>query len=175
MQFFETPIQGAYRVELDRRGDDRGFFARAFCQQEFEVPGIRHEILQANFSRSLVQGTLRGMHYQRGEHAETKVVRCTYGRIFDALVDLRPDSPSYKQWYGLELSRESGTALVIPEGCAHGFLTLEPECDVMYLVTANYAPEHEAGVRWNDPAFGIEWPIAPALISDRDQAHPDFK
>ena len=175
MKFHETPIAGAWRIELTRFGDERGFFARGFCRELFEAKGVTASIAQANLSRSQKIGTLRGLHFQLDEHAETKIVRCTHGRVWDCLVDLREDSPTFRQWYGADLSRESGDALVVPEGCAHGFITLEEDSDVFYMVTSAYSPEYESGVRWNDPAFGIQWPIEPMVISDRDRAWPDVE
>ncbi|MGF1453004.1 MAG: dTDP-4-dehydrorhamnose 3,5-epimerase [Opitutales bacterium] len=174
MLFHELPLLGAYRLELDKKGDERGFFARAFCQREFAEHGLNANLAQANVSFSAQVGTLRGLHYQLPPHAENKIVRCTRGRLWDVLVDIRPDSPTFGQWHGEELTPDNRTILYVPEGFAHGFITLEPDTEIFYLVTAFYAPEHERGIRWNDPKFAIEWPREPAVLSNRDQQHPDF-
>jgi dTDP-4-dehydrorhamnose 3,5-epimerase len=167
-------IHGAYIIELEKRGDSRGFFARQFCQKELEKAGVSFQLAQANTSFSADKGTLRGMHYQLGEAAETKIVRCIQGAIWDCVLDLRPDSPTFGQWFGAELSAENRRAMLVPKGCAHGFLSLTEDSEILYLVDAFYTPELERGVRWNDPRFAIEWPFAPNIISERDQKHPDF-
>lgn len=174
MKFHSTPVKDAYLVELEKRGDERGFFARLFCAKEFEEHGITQNFVQANNSLSADKGTLRGMHYQLGEAAETKVVRCIRGSLYDVVLDIRPDSPTFGKWYGHELTAENRLMMVVPEGCAHGFLTLEDDTEAFYLVSAYYSPELERGIRWNDPKFQIEWPIEPEIISDKDQKHPDF-
>lgn len=174
MRFVPTPIAGVVRVEAEPHSDDRGLFARLHCPEEFAAAGIAFAPAQTSVSRNPRAGTLRGMHYQAAPHAETKLVRVTAGRVFDVAVDLRPDSPTYRQWTGCELSAENLTALYIAEGIAHGFLTLEPDTDVQYQIAPAYRPGHDAGVRWNDPAFGIAWPASPALISERDAGYPDF-
>lgn len=174
MKFEETPLRGAFLIDLEPRGDDRGFFARAFCAKEFEAHGLETRIVQANVSRNVKKGTLRGMHYQRPPKAEVKMVRCVTGAVFDVIVDLRPSSPTYLRWFGIELTRESGRMLYVPHGFAHGYQALTDDSDVLYLVSEFYAPDHEAAVRWDDPAFGIRWPIADPLLSPKDRALPDF-
>ncbi|MEE2714403.1 MAG: dTDP-4-dehydrorhamnose 3,5-epimerase [Verrucomicrobiota bacterium] len=175
MIYQKTIIEGAWLVELNRLGDDRGFFARAWCREEFENRGITVDLRQANMSFSAKAGTLRGMHFQRGEDAEMKLVRCVRGAIFDVVLDLRKGSPTFGRWEGVELTAENRRMLVVPEGCAHGFQTLVGDSEVFYLVSAAYAPESEGGVRWDDPAFGIKWPLPVSEISAKDAAHPDFR
>ena len=174
MQFTETRIKGAYVVDIKKISDDRGFFGRSYCKKEFENLGINKPIVQVNVSANKKKGTLRGLHMQVEPAAETKLVRCTRGAIFDVLVDLRPDSETFLQWVGVELNARDYTMLYIPEGCAHGYLTLEDDTDVMYQVTAYYTPEAEKGFRWNDPTFNIDWPLEPVVISSKDQAQPLF-
>jgi dTDP-4-dehydrorhamnose 3,5-epimerase len=174
MKFIETPLKGAFVIELEKRGDERGFFARTFCKKEFEANGLNNEIVQINNSLSKDKGTLRGMHYQLSPKSEDKIVRCIKGSLFDVIIDLRPDSETFKKWFGTELSAENRNMLVVPKGFAHGFITLEENTEAFYLVTEYYSPEHERGVRYNDPAFGIKWPIEPIVISDKDKNHPDF-
>ena len=175
MIFQKTIIEGAWLVELNRLGDDRGFFARTWCREEFENRGITVDLRQANMSFSAKAGTLRGMHFQYGEDAEMKLVRCVRGAIFDVVLDLRKGSPTFGRWEGVELTAENRRMLVVPEGCAHGFQTLVGDSEVFYLVSAAYAPESEGGVRWDDPAFGIKWPLPVSEISAKDAAHPDFR
>jgi dTDP-4-dehydrorhamnose 3,5-epimerase len=175
MQFTETGIPGVILLDLDPVSDERGSFARLQCPQEFAAAGYPLSPVQTSLSRNPQTGTLRGMHYQPAPWAETKVVRVVRGRIFDVAVDLRRGSPSHWHWTGAELSAENGRALIIPEGVAHGFITLEPDTDVLYQISPAYQPGHEAGVRWNDPAFGIKWPLQPSLISERDAAYPDYR
>jgi len=174
MRFTESHIPGAYQVDLDRREDERGFFARAWCAQEFARHGLNPHVEQLNVGFSRRKGTLRGMHFQRQPHAECKAVRCIRGRIFDVAVDLRPDSPGYRRWFGTELSAENGRMLVIPEGCAHGYLTLVDDSEILYTTSCAYAPDCAGGVRWDDPAFGIDWPFDPVVLSDQDARWPDF-
>lgn len=174
MKFVPTPIAGVVRVEAQPHPDDRGLFARLHCPDEFAAAGIAFAPAQTSVSRNPRAFTLRGLHYQAAPHAETKLVRVTRGRVFDVAVDLRPDSATYRQWTAAELSADNLAALLIPEGVAHGFLTLEPDTDVFYQIAPAYRPGHDAGVRWNDPAFGIVWPATPTLISDRDAGYPDF-
>lgn len=174
MIFSETQLPGAYVIELEKRGDARGFFARAFCQREFAAHGLMTHIAQTNVSFSQTRGTLRGMHYQAAPYAEAKLVRCTRGSILDVIVDLRPESPACKKWLGVELTAANYRMLYVPEGFAHGFITLEDCVEVTYQVSQFYTPEAERGVRWDDPAFGIEWPLAPAVISDKDSHWPDY-
>lgn len=174
MRFVPTPIAGVVRVEAEPHVDERGLFARLHCPEAFAAAGIAFEPAQTSLSRNPTSGTLRGMHFQAAPHAEAKLVRVTRGRVFDVAVDLRPDSPTYRQWTGAELSAENLVGLYIGEGMAHGFLTLEPDTDVVYQIAPAYRPGHDAGVRWDDPAFGIAWPMAPVLISARDAGYPDF-
>jgi dTDP-4-dehydrorhamnose 3,5-epimerase len=174
MLFKETRIKGAFVVELEKRGDDRGFFARAFCRKEFEAQGLVFNPVQANIGASRLRGTLRGLHYQARPHEEKKLVRCTAGAVFDVIVDLRPVSPSYRKWFGVELTPENHKMLYVPEGCAHGYLTLADRTELFYLVSEFYAPGAERGIRWNDPAFGVEWPVRPLVMSEKDAGWPDF-
>ena len=174
MQFTETAIKGAFLVDINKIKDERGFFGRTFCKKEFEDLGLQGNMLQTNMSSNPVKGTLRGLHMQLIPFSESKLVRCTRGTIFDVMVDLRPDSDSYLNWLGFELTATSGRMVYIPEGCAHGYLTLEPDTDVMYQVSQNYTPQAERGFLWNDPAFHIQWPLEPTLISVKDQSHPVF-
>jgi dTDP-4-dehydrorhamnose 3,5-epimerase len=173
--FTETELPGAFLVDLERREDERGFFARAWCADEFGEHGLNARLVQANLSFNDVKGTLRGMHFQREPAAEAKVIRCTRGSIFDAIVDLRSDSPTFKRWIGVDLSAENRRALYVPEGFAHGYQTLEPETETFYLVSEYYTPSAEGGVRWDDPVFGIEWPDPSSpILSPKDANWPDF-
>jgi dTDP-4-dehydrorhamnose 3,5-epimerase len=175
MRFTETEIAGVVVAEIQPRSDERGFFARLHCPEEFAAAGHPFVPAQTSLSRNPHRGTLRGLHYQPAPHAEVKLVRCVRGRIFDVAVDLRPDSPTHRRWTAAELSAENARALLIPEGVAHGFLTLEADTDVLYQIAPKFEPGREAGVRWNDPAFAIAWPFPPMLISDRDAAYPDYE
>jgi dTDP-4-dehydrorhamnose 3,5-epimerase len=172
MIFTETALPGAFLIDLERIGDDRGFFARALCAEEFAEHGLKMDIVQANVSYSADRGTLRGLHYQEAPHAEVKMIRCIRGRIFDVMVDVRPDASTYLQWVGVELSDESRRMAYVPEGFAHGFLTLTDDCEVFYPVTAAYTPEAERGLRYDDPALGIEWPSEVRVVSEKDRAWP---
>lgn len=174
MIFSPTPLAGAHVVELEQRDDDRGFFARVFCQEEFEVHGLNPNIAQCSISFNRRRGTLRGMHYQAAPYAEAKLVRCTQGAIWDVIVDLRPDSPSFKRWHGVELSAANRRALYVPEGLAQGFVTLADNSEVFYVMSQSYRPDAARGVRWDDPAFGITWPIADPHLSERDRDLPRF-
>lgn len=174
MRFTETPIPGAWVIEPDTFPDERGLFARVFCGEEFARRGLNPEIAQANASFSPARGTLRGMHYQAAPKAEVKLVRCTAGTIFDVVLDLRPDSPAFRRWHGEVLSAANRRMLYVPEGCAHGLLTLADATEVAYLISRAYAPEQARGVRWDDPAFGIAWPEPVRLIGERDRTYPDF-
>jgi dTDP-4-dehydrorhamnose 3,5-epimerase len=174
MRFHETPLNGAYLIELERRGDDRGFFARFFCEKEFAAAGAETRFVQINNSLSARKGTLRGMHYQLAPSAEVKVVRCLKGSLYDVIADLRPDSPTFGQWFGAELNSENRLMMYVPRGCAHGLLTLADDTEALYLVSDPYAPDRERGMRFDDPWLGIEWPIAPVEISPKDRAWPDF-
>lgn len=175
MIFRETPLPGAYIIEVDRRVDARGFFARIWCSDEFSTHGLKTDLVQCNLSWSERRGTLRGMHYQTEPFRETKLVRCVRGAIFDAIIDLRTDSSTFKQWFGVELTAESRAAIYVPEGFAHGVQTLTDDTEIVYFVTAPYSAEHESGVRWNDPTFGIEWPVRDAIVSEKDAQIPDFR
>lgn len=172
MVFKETAVNGAYLVELDPRGDIRGFFARAWCSKEFGTQGLRPNMVQANTSFNKYKGTLRGLHYQTHPKPEAKFMRCIRGRIYDVLVDLRPESPSFKKWVGVDLTAENRLALYIPEQCAHGYLALEDNSEVLYLVSELYSPECERGIRYDDPAIKIDWPISIEHISEKDLAWP---
>ena len=175
MIFKKARIPGVYFLEPERLTDERGFFARMWCQTEFTEHGIDPRIVQCNLSFNPHKGTMRGMHYQRAPREETKIVRCTMGAIFDVALDLRRDSATFKQWVGAPLTAENREMLVIPSGCAHGYLTLTDNTEVFYQMSASYAPTHGAGVRWNDPAFGIHWPGDVTMIADRDRDYPDFQ
>lgn len=175
MIFKETNIKGAFIIEIKRIEDERGFFGRSFCQTEMKQHGLEETIAQINMSSNKKKGTLRGLHYQEAPFEETKLVRCTRGSLFDVLVDLRIESDTYLQWFGLELSADSYRMLYIPKGCAHGFLTLEDNTDIMYLTSQFYAPGAEKGLLWNDPAFNIKWPIEPIVISEKDKNQPLFE
>ena len=175
MRFSETKLSGAYVVELDRHEDERGFFARTFCEREFAEHGLPVRFPQCNLSRNTRKGTLRGMHYEAPPSAESKLVRCASGAIFDVIVDLRPSSPSFRAWISAELSGENGRALFVPAGFAHGFLTLTDHTDVFYHMGDFFRAGGARGFRWNDPQFGIEWPAVPVVISERDAQYPDFE
>jgi dTDP-4-dehydrorhamnose 3,5-epimerase len=175
MKFVETPLAGAFVIDPEPRVDDRGFFARVFCRDEFQAQGLELSVAQSNVSFNEHRATLRGLHYQIGPHREAKLVRCTTGAIFDAIVDVRPDSSTLRHWYGVELNANNHRMLYVPVGFAHGYLTLTDRTEVFYQVSEFYNAEFERGVRWDDPAFGIRWPFRPELISDKDRAHPLFE
>ena len=176
MRFSPTELADAYIVELERHEDERGFFARIWCNDELSDHGLVSHLSQCSISRNSLAGTLRGMHFQHAPHEEAKFVRCTAGAIFDAIIDLRPDSATHGRWLGVELDAERGNALYVPKGFAHGFQTLVDGTDVLYMISDPYVPEAASGVRWDDPAFGIEWPDAEArTISERDLAWPDYE
>ena len=176
MIFTPTKLKDAFIIDLDRREDTRGFFARAWCQNEFTDNGLNPRLVQCNLSFNDHRGTLRGMHYQVVPHEEVKVVRCTRGAIFDVIIDLRPDSPTYMEWLGVELTADNRKMLYVPEGFAHGYQTLEDATETFYQVSEFYTPGAEAGIRWNDPAFRIEWPdVESRLMSDKDQSWPDYR
>lgn len=174
MIFTETELPGVVVVELEKLRDDRGFFARSFCADEFAAAGVHSHFPQANISYNREKGTLRGLHYQVAPKPEPKLVRCTRGAIFDVAVDLRADSPGYCRWTACELTADNHIGLYVPPGCAHGFLTLDDGCEVSYLMGEVFHPDLARGVRWNDPAFAIDWPLEPAVISPRDAGYPDF-
>lgn len=173
MRFAGTAIDGVTVVDLDPSSDERGYFARLHCPDEFAAAGHPFVPAQTSLSRNTAAYTLRGLHYEAPPRAEVKLVRATRGRIFDVAVDLRPDSPTYLKWTGAELSADNGRALLIGAGMAHGFITLEPDTDVLYQIDRMFEPGHGRGVRWNDPAFGVDWPAPPAVISERDATYPD--
>ena len=174
MIFTQTCVSGAYLIDLEKKGDARGFFARVFCVNEFAKAGLVTDFVQANDSLSPTKGTLRGMHYQLAPKSETKLVRCIRGALWDVVLDLREGSPSFGQWFGAELSSDNRRMLYVPKGCAHGFITLTDDVEAFYFVDEFYAPEHERGVRWNDPKFAIRWPADPVVISEKDGRWPDF-
>ena len=168
MIFTETSLPGVYMIDIQRIGDSRGFFSRFWCSKEFEAQGLSFEVAQINVSHNAEAGTLRGLHFQRAPHAEAKVVACTSGSVFDVAVDVRPGSPTYLQWFGAELNSEDRQMLYIPAGFAHGYQTLEDDTGLLYLVSEFYTPDAESGLRFDDPAIGIEWPLPVASISDKD-------
>ena len=172
MRFRETKLPGVFEVELDRMEDERGFFARSFCEREFAQHGLQSAFVQCNISYTRRRGTLRGMHYQRPPAAETKLVRCTRGALYDVAVDLRPDSPTWRQHVGVILSAEQRNALYIPAGFGHGFQTLEDDTEVFYQMGNFHSPEHAAGFRHDDPQLAIAWPLPVAVISEKDRAWP---
>lgn len=175
MIFTETPLAGTYLIEPEPLADLRGFFARTWCQREFEAHGVNPRLVQCSISFNWRKGTLRGMHYQEAPHAEAKLVRCTRGALYDVALDLRPASPTYRQHFAVVLSAENHRMLYIPEGCAHGFQTLEHDTEVFYQMSEYYAPDAARGVRWNDPAFAIPWPEDGRTIAERDSAYLDFR
>jgi dTDP-4-dehydrorhamnose 3,5-epimerase len=174
MIFRELTLKDAFIVDIERREDERGFFARTFCEREFEAHGLNRRLVQSSISFNKNKGTLRGMHYQTAPNEEAKVVRCTQGAIYDVIIDLRQSSPTFKQWEAVELTSENHRMIYVPEGFAHGFQTLEDATEVLYFMTEFYAPEVSRGVRWDDPAFGIRWPAAERTIALRDQQYPAF-
>ena len=175
MRFTEAPLAGAFVIEAERHEDERGFFARTFCEREFAERGLNGHVAQGNLSYNARRGTLRGMHYQRAPQAEAKLVRCARGAIHDVILDLRPASPTYLRHFAIRLDEENRTLLYVPEGVAHGFLTLEDRTEVAYQMSVAYSPDHGAGVRWDDPAFGIAWPEPVRVIAERDRTYPDFR
>lgn len=174
MIFSETPLRGAWVIDLEKRGDERGFFARSFCEREFAEHGLATRFVQMNDSLSARKGTLRGMHYQLPPGAETKVVRCVRGALHDVILDLREGSPTFGKSFGADLTAENRRMMYVPKGFAHGFVTLADDTEALYLVDAFYAPDRERGIRFDDPRFAIPWPIAPTVVSDKDRAHRTF-
>lgn len=174
MIFQETKLAGVFEIYLEPNTDERGFFARTWCQEEFGDHGLNSKLVQCSVSLNSRKGTLRGVHYQSAPFAETKVVRCTSGAIYDVVLDLREQSPTFKQWFATVLSAENRHSVYIPEGCAHGFMTLKDGSEVLYQMSEFYHPEVGRGVRWNDPAFQIVWPADVEVISERDRTYPDF-
>jgi dTDP-4-dehydrorhamnose 3,5-epimerase len=175
MMFHETKLEGVFEIDLEPHTDARGFFARCWCQKEFEDKGLNPRLVQCNLSVSSRKGTLRGMHYQAAPYEETKLVRCTRGVIYDVVLDLRAQSATFKQWIAVVLTSDKRNMVYVPEGCAHGYLTLEDDTEVFYQMSEFYNPESARGVRWDDPAFRIDWPEKVQVISGRDQTYPDFK
>lgn len=177
MIFKETRLKGAYEIDLELHSDERGFFARSYCWREFEARGLNRRVVQCNVSYNRKRGTLRGMHYQEAPYEEAKLIRCLRGALYDVIIDLRPDSPTFRQWAAVELRAEPGkpTRMVhVPEGFAHGFQTLEDDTEVFYQMSEFYTPPAAKGFRWNDPAFAVDWPEPVRVISDRDRSYPDF-
>jgi dTDP-4-dehydrorhamnose 3,5-epimerase len=174
LQFRATPIHRALLVDPERQPDERGFFARLFCERAFADAGLETRFVQIGNSVTEQRGTLRGMHYQLPPAAEVKMVRCLRGALFDVVIDLRPDSPSFGQWFGATLTAESRTMMYVPKGCAHGFVTLQDDTEALYLISAFHASTEERGLRFDDPRFVVEWPIEPVAMSAKDRDWPDF-
>jgi dTDP-4-dehydrorhamnose 3,5-epimerase len=174
MNFLETGIVGAWVIDPNPHVDNRGRFFRAWCAREFLEHGLHFTPVQANLGFSLAKGTLRGMHYQDATAAEVKLVRCTRGAMFDVVLDLRPESPTFGEWHGVELTAENGRMLFVPEGCAHGYQTLEKATEMHYMASAFYTPDAAHGVRFDDPIFGVQWPLPPTIVSDQDRNWPPF-
>lgn len=175
MDFTETKVQGAFIITPEKILDERGFFARTWSETEFQERGLDSGLVQCSLSFNTRKGTLRGMHYQKAPYAETKIVRCTRGEIYDVVLDLRPASATFREWAAVRLSADNHQMLYIPKGCAHGFQTLSAGAEVFYQMSESYRPESATGVRWNDDAFAIEWPLAVSVISERDAAYPDYQ
>jgi dTDP-4-dehydrorhamnose 3,5-epimerase len=174
MEFIETPLPGSYVIDITRFGDDRGFFARAFCEHEFREHGLVTDFVQVNNSLSRVKHTLRGMHYQLSPRAETKLVRCIRGVMYDIILDLRPESPTFGRHFGAELTAENRRMMYVPKGFAHGFITMVDETEALYFVDEFYTPRLERGIRWDESRFNLEWPARPSIVSEKDQSHPKF-
>jgi len=175
VKFVPCALHGAFRIELEKRSDERGFFARSWCASEAEAHGLDTRVAQCNVSYNRRRGTLRGMHFQSAPLVEAKLVRCTRGAIIDVILDLRPDSPTYMRWERFELNETNGSAVYVPRGFAHGFQTLADHSDVLYQMSESYSETHARGVRWNDPAFAIEWPLTHPILSAKDASYPDFR
>ena len=174
MIFVETPLRGAYVIEIEKHEDERGFFARSWCAREFAAKGLDSHLVQCNVSFNKKKGTLRGVHYQITPYGEVKLVRCTRGALYDVIVDLRAESPTFLKWFGVELTAFNYRMLYIPKSFAHGFQTLESDTEIFYQMTEYYAPDYARGFRWNDRQVGIVWPEPAQIISDRDQQYPDL-
>lgn len=172
MKFTETTLPGVLIVDLERHEDERGFFARLWCKEELAALGLNADLAQCSISHNRKQGTLRGMHYQAEPHPEAKFVQCIRGAIYDVALDLRPASPSFRKWFVAELTADNRQLLYLPEGCAHGFQTLTDDSDVLYFISTPFHADLSRGVRWDDPAFGIHWPLPATIISARDQSYP---
>lgn len=175
MVFLGTKLPGVFEIRIEPRHDERGFFARTWCKQEFESQGLNSKLVQCSMSFSRRKGTLRGLHYQIAPHEEVKLIHCSRGAIYDVVLDLRRESPTFKDWVAAMLTLEKRNMMYVPEGCAHGFLTLEDESEVTYQMSEFWNAESARGVRWNDPAFQIQWPAKVEVISERDRTYPDFK
>lgn len=175
MIFTPTKLQGAFIIDLKKLEDERGFFARTFCANEFADNNLETKFVQGNTSLSFKKGTLRGMHFQKPPYEEDKLVRCTKGALYDVIIDLRKDSPTYKEWIGVELTENNQRALLVPRGFGHGFITLKDNTEANYLVSQFYTPGAEAGIRYNDPQFEILWPFEPIVVSEKDANHPDYQ
>ncbi|MDD5428967.1 MAG: dTDP-4-dehydrorhamnose 3,5-epimerase [Candidatus Omnitrophica bacterium] len=175
MKFTKTPIEKVYLLEIEKIEDERGFFARSWCAEEFEKRGLNGKIAQCSISFNKKKGTLRGMHYQVPPHEEAKIIRCTMGAIYDVIIDIRPDSPTFRKWYAAELSADNRRMIYAPEGVAHGYVTLKDDCEIFYQISELYHPECAKGVRWDDPAFGVKWPSGKKIINDRDAGYPDIE
>jgi len=175
MTFHETKLPGVFEIHLEPKCDERGFFARSWCKKEFEAQGLNASLAQCNVSFNTRRGTLRGMHYQAAPYEESKLIRCTQGAIFDVVVDLRPDSSTFRQWIGVVLTAANRHMVYVPEGCGHGFLTLEDDTEIFYQMSQFYDADSGRGVRWDDPAFQIAWPEPVHVISERDRTYPDFE
>jgi dTDP-4-dehydrorhamnose 3,5-epimerase len=175
MIFLETKLPGVFEIHIEAKADDRGFFARTWCQKEFGAHGLNGKLVQCSLSFNSRQGTLRGMHYQIAPYEEAKLIRCTKGTIYDVVLDLRWESPTFKDWVAVVLTSEKRNMIYVPKGCAHGFLTLEDESEVIYQMSELWDAESARGVRWDDPAFQIRWPADVEVISERDRTYPDFR
>lgn len=175
MEFLKTKLPGVFEIRIEEKPDERGFFARTWCQQEFETRGLAGKLVQCSLSFNKRKGTMRGMHYQVAPYEETKLIRCTQGAIYDVVVDLRPNSPSFGDWVGVELTAEKHNMIYVPQGCAHGFLTLKDGVEVMYQMSEIQHAGSARGVRWDDPAFQIKWPAKVEVISERDRGYPNFQ
>lgn len=174
MKFRETNLKGSFLIDLEKKADDRGFFARYYCKNEFARHGLNTQWVQINNSLSKQKGTLRGLHFQYPPYAEVKLIRCLKGAIWDVIVDIRSGSPTYGEWYGAELNEENRTMMYAPKGFAHGFVSLSIHSEILYMVSSPYAPQAEGTLRWDDPFHGIEWPMIPEIISDKDKVAPDW-
>ncbi len=174
MKFFKTPLNGAFIIDLEKFQDERGFFSRLFCSKEFNNYNLNHNFVQVNNSLSSNKGTLRGIHYQMNPMAESKLVRCISGALYDVIVDLRINSKTYKKWFAINLTSENRKMIYVPEGFGHAFLTLEDNTEAIYFASQFYSPDHELGLKWNDEEIGIDWPIEPKYISDKDKKNPIF-
>ena len=175
VKFLQTKLAGVFEIHLEPKADERGFFARTWCREAFEAQGLNPKLAQCSVSLNTREGTLRGMHYQEMPYREAKLVRCTQGAVYDVIVDLRPESPTFKDWVSVVLTAANRHMVYVPEGCGHGFLTLEDETEVFYQISQVYNAESARGVRWDDPAFRIQWPAKVKVISERDRTYPDFR